>query len=48
MAPGMTANTIAGAPGIHPRGVALPDGDVADLWADGDRISREAIPGAET
>ena len=33
---------------LHVRGVVLPDDDVRDLWLDGDRITLEPIPGAET
>ncbi|AGL14865.1 amidohydrolase [Actinoplanes sp. N902-109] len=29
------------------RGPALPDGEVLDLWADGDRWTTEPVPGAE-
>lgn len=32
----------------HIRGVGLPGEEVVDLWVDGDRISHEPIPGAET
>src|ERR1700680_2467841 len=44
----MTARSEVGAPAVHLRGVLLPDDDVADLWAAGDRISRERTLGAET
>src|SRR2546421_9887518 len=33
---------------IHVRGVVLPDDEVRDLWLDGDRVSLEPVPGAET
>ncbi|NUS54199.1 MAG: amidohydrolase family protein [Streptomycetaceae bacterium] len=33
---------------LHVRGVVLPDDEVRDLWLDGDRVSLEPIPGAET
>src|SRR5438552_180868 len=33
---------------IHVRGVVLPDNEVRDLWLDGDRVSLEPVPGAET
>jgi imidazolonepropionase-like amidohydrolase len=33
---------------LHVRGVVLPDDEVRDLWLDGDRITLEPIPGAET
>jgi len=33
---------------LHVRGVLLPDDEVRDLWIDGDRLSTEAVPGAET
>jgi imidazolonepropionase-like amidohydrolase len=32
----------------HVRGVLLPDDEVRDLWIDGDRLSAEPVPGAET
>src|SRR5947208_13293111 len=30
------------------RGVLLPDDEVRDLWLDGDRVTFEPVPGAET
>jgi imidazolonepropionase-like amidohydrolase len=44
----MAVDIKVGPQAIHLRGVALPDEEMVDLWAHGDRISREAIPGAET
>jgi len=32
----------------HVRGVVLPDDEVRDLWFDGDRVTFEPIPGAQT
>lgn len=32
----------------HVRGVLLPEDEVVDLWLDGDRVSREPVPGAQT
>jgi imidazolonepropionase-like amidohydrolase len=32
----------------HVRGVLLPEDETVDLWWDGDRVSREPIPGAQT
>jgi imidazolonepropionase-like amidohydrolase len=34
--------------GLHVRGVLLPDDEVRDLWLDGDRVSFEPVPAAET
>jgi imidazolonepropionase-like amidohydrolase len=33
---------------LHVRGVVLPDDEVRDLWLDGDRVSAEPLPGAQT
>ncbi|NUO58347.1 MAG: amidohydrolase family protein [Hamadaea sp.] len=33
---------------LHIRGVLLPEDEVGDLWLDGDRVSREPMPGAAT
>jgi imidazolonepropionase-like amidohydrolase len=33
---------------LHVRGVLLPDDEVRDLWIDGDRLSLEPVPGAQT
>src|SRR5439155_16356641 len=33
---------------LHVRGVVLPDDEVRDLWLDGDRVSLEPVPGAQT
>jgi imidazolonepropionase-like amidohydrolase len=33
---------------LHVRGVLLPDDEVRDLWLDGDRVTFEPVPGAET
>jgi imidazolonepropionase-like amidohydrolase len=33
---------------LHVRGVVLPDDEERDLWLDGDRVSLEPVPGAET
>src|SRR4051812_36300791 len=33
---------------LHVRGVVLPDDEVRDLWLDGDRVSAEPVPGAQT
>jgi imidazolonepropionase-like amidohydrolase len=33
---------------LHVRGVVLPDDEVRDLWLDGDRITLEPVPGAQT
>ena len=33
---------------LHVRGVVLPDDEVRDLWLDGDRVSFEPVPGAQT
>jgi imidazolonepropionase-like amidohydrolase len=33
---------------LHVRGVLLPDDEVRDLWLDGDRVSFEPVPGAQT
>jgi imidazolonepropionase-like amidohydrolase len=33
---------------LHVRGVLLPDDEVRDLWLDGDRVTLEPVPGAET
>jgi imidazolonepropionase-like amidohydrolase len=32
----------------HVRGVLIPDDEVVDLWLDGDRVSREPVPHAQT
>jgi imidazolonepropionase-like amidohydrolase len=32
---------------LHVRGVLLPDDEVRDLWLDGDRVTFDAVPGAE-
>ena len=45
---GMASVTASASRSIHLRGVALPGDEVLDIWADGDRISLDAIPGAET
>jgi imidazolonepropionase-like amidohydrolase len=33
---------------VHLRGVVLPDDEVRDIWLDGDRVTFEPVPGAET
>jgi imidazolonepropionase-like amidohydrolase len=33
---------------LHVRGVLLPDDEVRDLWLDGDRVTFDPVPGAET
>ncbi len=33
---------------LHVRGVLLPEDEVRDLWLDGDRVTFEPVPGAET
>src|SRR5690348_3202465 len=33
---------------LHVRGVLLPDDEVKDIWLDGDRVTYEPVPGAET
>ena len=33
---------------LHVRGVLLPDDEVRELWLDGDRVTFEPVPGAET
>src|SRR5438067_13072912 len=33
---------------LHVRGVVLPDDEVRDLWLDGDRVTLEPVPGAQT
>jgi imidazolonepropionase-like amidohydrolase len=33
---------------LHVRGVVLPDDEVRDLWLDGDRVTFEPVPGAQT
>lgn len=33
---------------LHVRGVLLSDDEVRDLWIDGDRLSSEPVPGAQT
>ena len=33
---------------LHVRGVVLPDDEVRDIWLDGDRVTFEPVPGAET
>src|SRR2546430_2876347 len=33
---------------LHVRGVVLPDDEVRDLWLVGDRVTFDAVPGAET
>src|SRR2546421_9431233 len=33
---------------LHVRGVVLPDDKVRDLWLDGDRVTLEPVPGAQT
>src|SRR5947209_18699480 len=33
---------------LHVRGVVLPDDEVRDLWLDGDRVTLDPVPGAET
>jgi imidazolonepropionase-like amidohydrolase len=32
----------------HVRGVLIPEDEVVDLWLDGDRVTREPVPGAQT
>ena len=33
---------------LHVRGVLLPDDEVRDLWLDGDRVTFDPVPGADT
>lgn len=40
-------SSVAPAP-LHVRGVVLPDDVTRDLWLDGDRVTREPLPGAVT